>query len=70
MGKIIVGEEKANLSLRHIIDFIDRLKDIREIISEEIFPIIVTYMTEPEIEEFAKSKGIAIYYSYDFEPIY
>lgn len=35
----IVGEEKANLSLRHIIDFIDRLKDTREIISEEIFPI-------------------------------
>ncbi len=65
-----MGEAKANLSLRHIIDFINRLKDIREIISEEIFPIIVTHMTEPEIEEFAKSKGIAIYYSYDFEPIY
>lgn len=66
----IVGEAKTNLSLRHIIDFIDRLKDIREIIPGEIFPIIVTYMTEPETEEFAKSKGITVYYSYDFEPIY
>ncbi|MGC8813816.1 hypothetical protein [Dictyoglomus sp.] len=66
----IVGEAKANLSLRHIIDFIDRLKDIREVIEGEIFPIIVTYMTEPETEEFAKSKGITIYYSYDFEYIY
>ncbi|PMQ01412.1 MAG: hypothetical protein CBR30_06185 [Dictyoglomus sp. NZ13-RE01] len=63
-------EVKANLSLRHVIDFVDRLKDIREVIAGEIFPIIVTYMTEPEIEEFAKSKGITIYYSYDFEPIY
>ncbi|MCS7202671.1 MAG: hypothetical protein NZ841_07855 [Dictyoglomus sp.] len=66
----IVGEAKANLSIRHVIDFIDRLKDIREVIIGEIFPIVVTYMTEPEVEEFAKSKGIYIYYSYDFEPIY
>ncbi|MEN2984811.1 MAG: chordopoxvirus fusion protein [Dictyoglomaceae bacterium] len=66
----IVGEAKANLSIRHVVDFIDRLKDIKEVITGEIFPIVVTYMTEPEVEEFAKSKGISVYYSYDFEPIY
>lgn len=31
---------------------------------------MVTYMTEPEVESFANSKGIKVYYSYDFEPIY
>jgi len=62
----IVGEAKANLSARHIEDFIDRLKDIKEVIDLEIFPVMVTYMTEPEVEEFANSKGIKVYYSYDF----
>ncbi len=62
----IVGEAKANLSARHIEDFIDRLKDIKEVIDPEIFPVMVTYMTEPEVEEFANSKGIKVYYSYDF----
>jgi len=66
----IIGEAKANLSARHIEDFIDRLKDIKEVVGLEIFPIMVTYMTEPEVEEFANSKGIKVYYSYDFEPIY
>lgn len=65
----IIGEAKANLSARHIEDFIDRLKDIKEVVELEIFPIMVTYMTEPEVEEFANSKGIKVYYSYDFEPM-
>ena len=34
---------------------------------EEIFPIVVTYMiSNPDVEEYAKEKGIALYYSYDF----
>lgn len=66
----IVGEAKVNLSLRHTIDYIDRLKDIREITLGEIFPIIVTYMREPEAKEFVKRKEITVYYSYGFELIY
>ncbi|MGC8889351.1 MAG: chordopoxvirus fusion protein, partial [bacterium] len=65
----IIGEAKANLSARHIEDFVDRLKDIKDVIEGEVFPIMVTYMTEPEVEDFANSKGIKVYYSYDFEPI-
>ncbi|MCX7795786.1 MAG: chordopoxvirus fusion protein [bacterium] len=66
----IIGEAKANLSIRHILDFIDRLKDIRETLKEEVFPILVTYMTDLETEEFAKSKNIRLYYSYEFQPIF
>jgi len=62
----IIGEAKTNLSLRHIEDFLDRLKDIREVIDGEILPIMVTHMTEPEVEEYALKKGIKVYYSYEF----
>ncbi|HON71859.1 MAG TPA: hypothetical protein PK512_00840 [bacterium] len=65
----VVGEAKANLSTRHIVDFIDRLNDIKETLQTEIIPVMVTYMSEPEVEEFAKSKGIRVYYSYEFQPI-
>ena len=66
----IIGEAKANLSIRHIIDFVDRLKDIKETLKEEIFPILVTYMTDLETEEYARSKNIRLYYSYEFQPIF
>jgi len=66
----VIGEAKANLSIRHIVDFVDRLKDIRETLKEEIFPILVTYMTDLETEEYAKSKNIRLYYSYEFQPIF
>ncbi|MBC7319692.1 chordopoxvirus fusion protein [bacterium] len=66
----VIGEAKANLSIRHIIDFMDRLKDIKETLKEEVFPILVTYMTDLETEEYAKSKNIRLYYSYEFQPIF
>jgi DNA repair exonuclease SbcCD ATPase subunit len=65
----VIGEAKANLSIKHIVDFIDRLRDIRETLQKEVFPILVTYMTDPETEEYAKSKNITVYYSYEFQPI-
>jgi hypothetical protein len=31
------------------------------------FPVIITHMISgSDVEEYAKSKGIAVYYSYDF----
>ncbi len=66
----IIGEAKANLSIRHIVDFVDKLKDLKETFKEEIFPILVTYMTDIETEEYARSKNIRVYYSYEFQPIF
>jgi len=63
----IVGEAKTNLSTRHIDDFTDKLEELKEILQTELLPIMVTYMTEPEVYDYAKNKGIKIYYSYDFE---
>jgi hypothetical protein len=63
----IVGESKAQLSKQEIERFIRRkLKPLQRIYGE-VFPIIVTHMiTRPDVEEYARQQGIAIYYSYDF----
>jgi hypothetical protein len=43
---------------------INRLKGIYD----RIFPILITHMiSEPDVEEYAKGKGIILYYSYDLE---
>ncbi|CUS91361.1 hypothetical protein JGI13_01963 [Candidatus Kryptonium thompsonii] len=64
----IIGECKSQLSKNNVISFIeDRLARF-EGVYENIFPVIVTYMiSEPDVEDFVREKGIALYYSYDFD---
>lgn len=63
----IVGEGKSQLSKNNVNEFIKKRLKRLENVYEEIFPILVTYMiSEPDVEEYAKEKGIALYYSYDF----
>ncbi|MEN3038869.1 MAG: hypothetical protein ABDI07_06935 [Candidatus Kryptonium sp.] len=64
---MIIGECKSQLSKNDVDDFVrkklDRLKDVYA----RIFPVIVTHMiSEPDVEEYLKTKGIALYYSYEF----
>jgi hypothetical protein len=63
----IIGESKAQLSRNHIDAFIiKRLKRFERVFST-LFPLLVTHMTSSvEVEEYAKTQGIALYYSYDF----
>ena len=63
----ILGESKAQLSKNDVDRFVRRrLVPLRERFAE-ILPILVTYMiSEPDVEEYAKKQGIALYYSYDF----
>lgn len=63
----IVGEGKSQLSKNDVDKFIK--KKLRRLTGmyTEIFPLLVVHMTSgPEVEEYAREKGIAIYYSYDF----
>lgn len=47
--------------------FIDRKLRLFKDLFENIFPVLVTYMiSEPDVEDYAKAKGIALFYSYDF----
>ena len=68
-GKIItvIGEGKSQLSKNDVDRFIRRKLKQLEGVFEEIFPVLVTYMiSQPDVEEYTKKKGIALYYSYDF----
>ncbi len=63
----IVGEAKSQLSKNDVDDFIrKKLKRLEEVFPK-IFPVLVTHMiSEPDVEEYAKGKGVSIFYSYEF----
>ncbi len=64
---VIVGESESQLSKNDVNQFIRKKVKRLEGVFEEIFPVLVTYMTSaPDVERYVKEKGIALYYSYDF----
>ena len=64
----LLGESKSQLSKQKVDEFIRKRLRRFEGVIPECFPILITHMTSSsEVEEYAKSKGIAVYYSYDFE---
>ena len=65
---VIVGEAKSQLSKNDIDAFMRKKLNRLKGIYDRIFPILITYMiSEPDVEEYAKEKGISLYYSYDLE---
>ena len=63
----LVGECKSQLSKRKVENFIRKRLDRLDEVFDDIFPLIVTHMTsEPDVEEYVRERGIALYYSYDF----
>jgi len=63
----IVGESKSQLSKNGVDDFIRKKLRRLEGVFPEVFPVLVTYMvTEPDVEDYVRERGIALYYSYDF----
>jgi uncharacterized phage infection (PIP) family protein YhgE len=63
----IIGESKAQLSKQEIDRFVRRKLRPLQRIYGTVFPIIVTHMTtSPDVERYAREKGVAVYYSYDF----
>ena len=64
---IILGEAKAQLSRNDVDRFLRRKVKPLEGIFPEKFLVLVTHMiTHPSVEEYARSRGIALYYSYQF----
>jgi hypothetical protein len=63
----IIGEGKAQLSQKGIGDFIRRKLARLEGVVGEIFPVLVTHMiSNPDVEAYARTKDIVLYYSYQF----
>ncbi|NSW79347.1 MAG: hypothetical protein HPY54_09985 [Chthonomonadetes bacterium] len=62
----IVGESKSQLSKNDIDCFLRRTIGGLEGVYTNIFPVLITHMTsEPDAEEYARSLGVAVYFSYD-----
>ena len=63
----ILGEAKARLSKKHIDRFLKKIQRLKfyKVITEENFMFFVTYSAEPQIEEYARDKGIEIIWSYE-----
>ncbi|HAA89233.1 MAG: hypothetical protein XD63_1205 [Thermoanaerobacterales bacterium 50_218] len=63
----IVGESKSQLSKKDVDAFIRKKLKRLEGVFADVFPVLVTYMiSQPDVEDYAKQKGIAVYYSYEF----
>ncbi|MEZ4661107.1 MAG: hypothetical protein R2911_26455 [Caldilineaceae bacterium] len=61
----IVGKSKAQLSKNDINRFLRRQVDMTASMSDCF--VLVTYMiSEPDVEEYAQSQNVALYYSCDF----
>jgi len=64
---LIVGEAKSQLSKGEVDRFLRRKLARLKGIGPELFPVIVTYMTTAaDVEDYARGKGLALYFSFDF----
>ncbi|MCX7786920.1 MAG: hypothetical protein N2442_04380 [Spirochaetes bacterium] len=65
---LIVGESKSQLSVNAIDKFIyKKLERIALPTGKKLFPVLVCHMVSgPDVPEYAKRRGIALYYSYQF----
>jgi len=66
---LIIGESKSQLSVNSIEKFMyKKLHRIDPPAGMKLFPILVCHMISgPEVAQYAKDKGIALYYSYQFK---
>jgi len=64
----ILGEAKSQLKKRDVDNFLSLVRLVAATSVEQVFPILVTYQTSPMVEEYARHKGVALYFSYQFKP--
>ncbi|GIV18881.1 MAG: hypothetical protein KatS3mg023_0632 [Armatimonadota bacterium] len=63
----VIGESKSQLSKRDVDRFLRRTIETLREVYPRVFPVLITHMiSEPDAEEYARSQGVAVYYSYEF----
>ncbi|MGC8908420.1 MAG: chordopoxvirus fusion protein [Desulfomonilaceae bacterium] len=60
----IIGEAKSQLKKRDVDSFLQTLKSLAPFIQNRILPVIITYQTSPQVRQYARAKGIHLYFSY------
>ena len=65
---VILGEAKAQLSKNDIDRFLRRkVKPLQKLLPRTFLVLVTHMISSPEVEEYARKKGIALYYSYELE---
>lgn len=63
----VIGEAKAQLGRRDVDRFVRMLKRVQAFLDAELIPLVLTYAAHPKVEEYAATKGLKIYWSYDLQ---
>ena len=63
----IIGEAKTQLKKKDVDAFIKKVKKLEKGLYGEKFLLLVTYQASPKVRKYLESKGIPVYYSYQFE---
>lgn len=63
----IIGEAKTQLKKRDIDKVFENLNVIRPHIKKDIYPICVTYQTSPTVQEYAHTRGLTLFFSYELD---
>ncbi len=64
----ILGEAKTQLKKRDIDKFLKDVDRIRDFLGRDIFPVLITYHTSPQVLNAAKEKGVNVYFSFELRP--
>ncbi|MGB9716151.1 MAG: chordopoxvirus fusion protein [Thermodesulfovibrionales bacterium] len=62
----VLGEAKVRMSKKEINDFLKMVERLDRVLKGEKILIGITHSIMPEVEKYAHSKGIKIYWSYEF----
>ncbi|MGQ9847798.1 MAG: hypothetical protein ACUVQP_09930, partial [Bacteroidales bacterium] len=64
---ILLGEAKARLSKKHVDELLEMTARLQKygVLSSRLFLLLITYSTKPDVEEYAKAKGVEVMWSYD-----
>ena len=63
----IIGEAKTQLKKRDVDKFLQTLHAIQPHIDHSIHPVCITYQTSPTVTQYAKDKGISLYFTYELQ---
>ena len=64
---MIIGDSKSQIKKKDIDNFLKIVKELKDIIHEELILLGITYQASPQVRKYAESKGIKIYFSYEFD---
>ena len=67
---VIIGECKTQLKKEDINKFLKTLNLLKDIFTEEIFPVLVTYQASPQVQNYVRQKGLKLCFSYQFPLVF